>query len=268
VRAHLRPSDPRRQEFERVACALGFQDPTVPSWPGEDVSTADEKLCIVERERRKIVSIVRAASSAALREQVRLRSFRNVVVVTAICVATLAVAVSVIGLLRPPLVPLCFAPQELGRATVVCPTGQSIPFIPAGGQPQDGIPTRDIDDVIEETADPLDIVVVELIGLTAAAIASAAAIRGIRGSSERIGLPASLATLKLPTGALTAFLGLLLMRGQFVPGLTALDTSAQILAWALVFGYAQQLFTRFVDQQGQTVLNDVRRESGRRAEPG
>ena len=47
------------------------------------------------------------------------------------------------------------------------------------------------------------------------------------------------------------------MRGQFVPGLTALDTSAQILAWALVFGYAQQLFTRFVDQQGQTVLNNV-----------
>ncbi len=59
-------------------------------------------------------------------------------------------------------------------------------------------------------------------------------------------------------GAVTGFLGLLLMRGEFVPGLSALDTSAQILAWALVFGYAQQLFTRLVDQQGQTVLNSVR----------
>jgi hypothetical protein len=48
------------------------------------------------------------------------------------------------------------------------------------------------------------------------------------------------------------------MRGQFVPGLSALDTSAQILAWALIFGYAQQLFTRLVDQQGQTILNNVR----------
>ncbi len=48
------------------------------------------------------------------------------------------------------------------------------------------------------------------------------------------------------------------MRGQFVPGLSALDSPAQILAWALVFGYAQQLFTRLVDQQGQTVLNSVR----------
>ena len=101
-------------------------------------------------------------------------------------------------------------------------------------------------------------IVSELVGLTAAAIATAAAIRRIKGSSERYGLPVALAALKLPTGAITAFLGLLLMRGQFVPGLTALDTSAQILAWALVFGYAQQLFTRLVDQQGQTVLDNVR----------
>ena len=100
--------------------------------------------------------------------------------------------------------------------------------------------------------------VVELVGLAAAAVAAAAAIRNIKGSSERYGLPLALAALKLPTGAVTAFLGLLLMRGQFVPGLTALDTTAQILAWALVFGFAQELFTHFVDQQGQTVLNSVR----------
>ena len=103
-----------------------------------------------------------------------------------------------------------------------------------------------------------DILVVELVGLTAAAIAAAGAIRKLRGSSEKYGLLAALAALKLPTGAVTALLGLLLMRGQFVPGLSALDTSAQILAWALVFGYAQQLFTRLVDQQGQTVLDSVR----------
>jgi hypothetical protein len=99
---------------------------------------------------------------------------------------------------------------------------------------------------------------VELIGLAAAAVAAAAAIRGIRGSSEPHGLPVAVAVLKMPTGAVTALLGLLLMRGGFVPGLTALDTSAQILAWALVFGYAQQLFTRLVDQQAQTVLQAVR----------
>jgi hypothetical protein len=63
--------------------------------------------------------------------------------------------------------------------------------------------------------------------------------------------------LKLPAGALTAVLGLLCMRGGFVPGLTALDSSAQILAWAIIFGYAQQVFTRLVDNQGQDLLEDV-----------
>jgi hypothetical protein len=153
---------------------------------------------------------------------------------------------------------MCFAPQEAGKVVVVCPTAQSEPFVPTGEQPQKHVPTRDIDSVIKETAKPTDLIVIELVGLTAAAVATAAAIRRIKGSSERYGLPVSLAALKLPTGAITAFLGLLLMRGQFVPGLSALDTSAQILAWALVFGYAQELFTRLVDQQGQTVLDNVR----------
>lgn len=32
---------------------------------------------------------------------------------------------------------------------------------------------------------------------------------------------------------------------------------AQIIAWAIVLGYAQQLFTRLVDQQAHVVLDDV-----------
>ena len=63
--------------------------------------------------------------------------------------------------------------------------------------------------------------------------------------------------LKLPSGALTAILGLLLMSGEFVPGLSALDTPGQILAWAVIFGYAQQLFTQFVDQRAQGLLDQV-----------
>jgi hypothetical protein len=87
-------------------------------------------------------------------------------------------------------------------------------------------------------------------------------------SSARDGLPVALALLKLPLGAITALLGLLLMRGEFVPGLSALDTSAQILAWALVFGYAQQLFTQLVDRQAHAVLDSVRgADTGRQPQP-
>src|SRR5688500_11686510 len=67
----------------------------------------------------------------------------------------------------------------------------------------------------------------------------------------------ALAVLKLPTGALSSVLGLLLMRGGFVPGLTALDTTPQIIAWAVVLGASQQLVTGLVDRQAQTVLDSV-----------
>ena len=169
--------------------------------------------------------------------------------------ALLAIGIALTGFFHPTWIPLCFKPEAGAQATVVCPIEQSTPF-PIS---QEGTNAPiDIDEVVKQTTTPYDLMVVELVGLTAAAVAAAAAIRRLRGSSERYSLPAALAALKLPTGAITAFLGLLLMRGQFVPGLSALDTSAQILAWALVFGYAQQLFTRLVDQQGQTVLDNVR----------
>jgi hypothetical protein len=62
-------------------------------------------------------------------------------------------------------------------------------------------------------------------------------------------IPLLLALLKLPLGALTAVIGILLIHGGFVPGLTALDTPAQIAAWAVVFGAAQQAVSQLLDNQ-------------------
>jgi hypothetical protein len=258
VRRHLLPGDPRREELERIAGRLGLTDPDHPQMQVAAAVPYKERERIVEQERPQIVAAMRAASSASLREQVRVRSFRNVLVATTVVMSLLAIALAITGFRYPSLLPLCFAPEKSGSAVVVCPTQQSAPFPTTPAETTPTKTSRDIDNAIEEAVRPWDLMLVELIGLAAAAVAATAAIRKIRGSSERYGVPLALAALKLPTGAVTAFLGLLLMRGQFVPGLSALDTSAQILAWALVFGYAQQLFTRLVDQQGQTVLDSVR----------
>jgi hypothetical protein len=262
VQRHLGELDPRRQEFERIARKVGVTDPDHPLLEKANPPTLQQKLVTVTEERGKIVSSVRAASSSALREQLRVRSFRNVLIATTVVMTFLAVGVAVMGLLNPTRIPMCFQPEKSGQTVVVCPTAQSA-LVQTGEQAGPAQP--DVDDVVKQTAGPWDLFTVEAIGLIAAAVAAAAAIRGIRGSSEPYGLPVALAALKLPTGAVTAFLGLLLMRGQFVPGLSALDTSAQILAWALVFGYAQQLFTRLVDQQAHTVLGAVRGADKRNA---
>jgi hypothetical protein len=254
VRCNLGADDPRRQALERVARRVSVldADPPVPAprtGPG-----AGDPAGISLAERHVIAAATRAASSAALRQQVRLRSFRRVLAVTTLAMTLLGIALAVVGAVRPELVPLCFAPEESGKATVVCPVGQSSEFNTVPADPA----AKDIDDYVSDTVTRWDLTIVLLVGLTAAALAAATAIRGIRGSSERHGIPVALALLKLPTGAVTAFLGLLLMRGEFVPGLSALDTSAQILAWAIVFGYAQELFTRLVDKQGHTLLDGVR----------
>jgi hypothetical protein len=67
----------------------------------------------------------------------------------------------------------------------------------------------------------------------------------------------ALAVLKVPSGALTAVIGMLLLAGGFVPGLTNLDNQPQVLAYALVFGVAQQIVTRVADGRAQEILDHL-----------
>ena len=182
---------------------------------------------LLEYERDAVVCAYHAASSQRRRDLIRLRSFRNVIFGTSFLMTLVAVGLGVLGAARPDALPLCFTPAS----GTVCPTGSS--------------------------PSSTDIWLLEVVGLVAAAVAGAFALRNIRGTSTPYSLPVALALLKLPTGALTAVLGILLMRGGFVPGLSDLDTSGQIISWALVFGYAQQLFTGLVDRQANAVLQDV-----------
>jgi hypothetical protein len=224
VNRYLPKDDPRRLRVETLA------------------KTAEDRE-LTDPERSAVVAGYHAANSQRRREILRLRSFRNVALFAALGLLAVAIGLGVLGSLRPHLIPMCFSPDH----QVVCPIHQT--SWPAA--------KNQTDEAIQATASGWDIWIIETIGLVAAALASAFALRGIRGTSTPYSLPVALSVLKLSTGALTAVLGILLMRGAFVPGLSALDTSAQILSWAVVFGYSQQLFTRMVDQQAQTVLEDV-----------
>jgi hypothetical protein len=229
VQAHLRPSHPSRLRIEE----LHVLDPPLA------------EIDLVHRSA--IVDALRAASAAARREHARLRSFRTVVLLTTAGLAVLVLLLGLLSAVSARLVPLCFAPQ--GSGAVVCPTGTAALA--------DDPSVAQIGTLMTHTASPADAAVVMLLGLIGAAVTGAAAIRRIRGTSTPYAVPMTLMALKLPTGALTAFLGLVLINGDFVPGLSALDTPGQILAWALLFGAAQQLVTGLVDKRAQSVLDDV-----------
>jgi hypothetical protein len=157
----------------------------------------------------------------------RLRSFRNILTGVSLAVLVFAVGLAVLGFIWPDTLQLCFN----GATGRVCPTGS--------------------------VALGRDALVIEVLGAAGGALAAVLAVSKMQGTSTPYSVPVAVAMLKLPVGALSAILGLVLIHGEFVPGLTDLDTSGQILAYAIVLGIAQHLVTGLVDRRGQELLSDI-----------
>ncbi len=188
----------------------------------------------------EVSRMIEVGYAASDQMHTRVRSFRNVVILAAAVITAFMVAFTAYVSTHPHAVPLCFqstaAPSTAVR--VICPTSEAA--LGAGGGPAGR-----------------DVLVVGLVGLMGGALAAAVSLRNVRGTSTPYDVSVSLALLKLPTGALTALAALIAIRGEFIPGLSALDSQEQILAYALVFGYAQQLLTGLVDRQAQTIVGGI-----------
>ena len=191
----------------------------------------------VTQQRALLRRAIEDGYDAMDRQHDRLRSFRNIVLLLALFIAVLVATTIVIVSRQPEMMPLCFPADGTGatdQGLQNCPTGTGV----------DG-------------PRPNDIVVVSLLGLLGGALAAAVSIRNLRGTSTPYDLPVALAALKVPLGAFTAVLGLIAIQGDFVPGLSALDSQEQILAYALLLGFGQQVFTHSLDRKAQSLLNDV-----------
>lgn len=191
-------------------------------------------------ERARYVVALRWINGESDNSQARVRSFRNVLIAVTLAMTVLAVGLVVVGMVSPRALPVCVRPTTADASAVggqpilkpICPTGRSAP---SGG----------------------DVPLVAFVGLIGAALASAVSIRRIHGTSTPYSVPLALAVLKLPSGALTALAGLILIQGEFIPGLSTLDNRAQVLSYSIILGYGQELFTRLVDRQGQHLLNSA-----------
>ena len=227
-----------------VPAALARIQAVLP--PNDPRRVAVEKLPDITSHRKRSAAVQGAlalsydASDAA---HERIRAFRNILLSGAALIAAFMAVFVIVVSLRPSTVPFCFAPQisaspaaQLPVARTVCPSGDS----PVAGNPRE--PTT------------ADVSIVAGLGLLGGALAAAISIRKVSGNSTPYGVPTALALLKVPTGALTAVAGILLLGGEFVPGLSELDSQRQILAYALVLGYAQQLATRLLDDRASTLL--------------
>lgn len=195
-----------------------------------------------ERRRAWLRRLLHDGYEAVDLRHAQLRSFRNILLIAAACIIALLSLTAALVSQHPEAMPLCF-PVPLDDAAGG--TGSATGLL--------NCPTR------ARTAGPTggDIGIVVLVGLLGGALAASVAIRGIKGTSTPYDVPVALAWLKVPLGAFTAVLGLVAIQGGFVPGLTALDSQEQVLAYALVLGFAQQAFTGVLDRKAQTLLDGV-----------
>jgi hypothetical protein len=195
--------------------------------------------------RRLLLSeTVQAGYDAVDGAHTRLRNLRNVLWSTTVCIAVLVSIFVGFVAAHPSSVPLCFAAQPPDNM-VSCPTAEAVNQLPQN----------------------LDVIVVGLLGLLGGALAAAISIRNLRGTSTPYDIPIALAWLKVPVGALTAIGALIAVRGEFVPGLSALDSQEQVLAYALVFGYAQQLLTGLIDRKALDVMSLVPSKDRQQSRP-
>jgi hypothetical protein len=157
----------------------------------------------------------------------------------------------------PDAVPLCFtAPSTTETTTTITTTTTTTSQVENTVCPSEERPPGPNPDDRRLPA-PGDVALVALFGLLGGALSSAFALRKLQGTATTYDVPLALALLKLPSGALTAIVGILLVRGEFIPGLSQLDNQPQILAYAFFFGIAQQVATRYLDSRAEAILGRV-----------
>ncbi|MCT2590942.1 hypothetical protein LHJ74_13655 [Streptomyces sp. N2-109] len=188
-----------------------------------------------QADRELLVDTLHAANQAEEAERARVRSFAHILMASTAVMGLIAFGFAIFAVTEPAVGERFCFPQDQDNPNApltVCPLGNE--------------PTWQ------------GVWFIEFVGMLAAAVTGAVSLRKVRGNSSPYHVLINLLLLRLPVGALTAVVGVVLLSGKFFPGLTALDTSSQIIAWAMAFGVLQEAVTRTIDRQGQHLLESVK----------
>jgi hypothetical protein len=196
-----------------------------------DIATAAD----FEARLPELAQLYRQVYAANDERQQALRTFRNRVVVTAVALTGVLVALALWHALSPEFLALCGTGEgaDANREVRRCVDGETSPH-------------------------PRDVVLVLILG-TLGGLLSVGFTLG-RASAGRRALfdptPAQMA-LKAATGAATALIAVLLLQSSLF-AITVESSEATVLAVAGLFGFAQHLLTRFVDERADILLGPAK----------
>jgi hypothetical protein len=236
VQKFLRPKDPRRVAVEELAKTL----------------REDKTRAVTSTERAVLGVALIGVHFLNAAKFIRVRSMRNLQLGFAAVFVLLAVGFAAIGWRSPGTVSVCL-PRDVPAAAGESPAPSPGPAESPAATPTAAPATPRAEQVICPTGalKPAsgDVALVEVLGLAGAAVAAALAVSGSRRPAGPYSTVVGQVLLKTVLGAMTALLGVWFLRAGFVPGVNDVSSAAEIVVYAVVFGYAQQLFTRLIDRR-------------------
>ncbi|TMC49802.1 MAG: hypothetical protein E6J14_06190 [Chloroflexi bacterium] len=174
----------------------------------------------VRAELKEISEVINQGSDG---QHYRARTYRNMLLGTAGGLLLVFLLLSLVGWRDPSFFSLCSA-----DASASCPSG---------GAPGAG-----------------DVFLLGLAGVAGGSLGALAMLLNVKVTGGPYTLAIAQALLKLPAGALISLIALFTMQHD-VLGILKPQAGNALVAWAMVFGIAQQAVTRAVDKRANSLLN-------------
>jgi hypothetical protein len=232
---------------------LAAADPDLPArLPG---LTARIRLYLEETDPRRqaveadnparivVIDALRAAFDASDDSHAAARALRNKLFVMSLALFVLNTALGLIGILKPGLVPMCMSPSQTQQPNPLCPSG-------AG------------------TTSGWDVWMVQLFGALGATISVVLLLIRRRPDLSPYVLVGYQALVKILLGSALAVVGVLALGAGLVSGIVYVGSQAALLLWCVLFGYAQQVGTRLLDNYADRLMDEVRPLPERVGNPG
>jgi hypothetical protein len=192
---------------------------------------------LTAEQRETLVAMRRAATAALDATQRAVRSYRNLLLLSAFAIVATMAGIILVHALQPHFLSVC-AIRGGGLDTNLCPNG--------GAKPR-----------------PLDLLEVATAGALGGALAGIFTLAGARRARSPYSLLTAQLVLKVASGAAVGFLAVLMLEKGVLAGLSV-QAGSKIVAYAAFFGFAQQAFTVLVDRRaGQLADSTQPKQKGR-----
>ncbi|MBP2320723.1 hypothetical protein JOF56_001108 [Kibdelosporangium banguiense] len=185
-----------------------------------------------EPDKAMVIDAMRAAFDASDDSHAAARALRNKLIVISLALFVLNTVLGLIGIFKPGVVPMCM-PPNLALQQALCPTGSATPS-------------------------GWDVWMVQLFGALGATISVVLLLIRRRPDLSPYVLVGYQALVKILLGAALSAVGLLALGAGLVSGIVYVGSQAALLLWAVLFGYAQQVGTRLLDNYADRLMDEVR----------